>query len=216
MDQTIQVLLVDDQTMFREGIRDRLQREADIEVVGEAGTAEEALSLLETITPSIALVDIRLPDMSGIKLSKVLRQQRPELKILALTGYDFDQYVRAMARVGIVGYILKDAPQDSLVAALREVASGGAVLPPRIAAKVMRGFSEVSSGNPAGRTGNLTVREIDVIELLEQGLKNSDIADKLSISPRTVEAHVGNIIAKLGASNRAEAIQIAIRENLIK
>ncbi len=216
MDQRIEVLLIDDQTMFREGVRDRLQREANIEVVGEAGTAEEALSLLETITPLIALVDIRLPDMSGIELSKVLRQRRPELKILALTGYDFDQYVRAMARVGIAGYILKDAPQDSLVAALREVASGGAVLPPRIAAKVMRGFSEMSSGKPAGRAGDLTVREIDVIELLHQGLKNTEIADKLSISPRTVEAHVGNIIAKLGASGRGEAIQIAMRENLIK
>ncbi len=212
----MRVLIVDDQQMFREGIRSRLNQEPDIEVVGEAKSAEEALALVEQTNPTIVVVDIRLPDVSGIELARMLRQQWPDLKLLALTGYDFDQYVRAMARIGIEGYILKDAPQDMLVQALRDIASGGAVLPPGIASKVMKGFSDLSGGPRSWQYGELTLREIEVVELMHQGLRNNEIAQTLSISPRTAEAHVGNITSKLGARSRAEAIRIAEQRNLIK
>ena len=212
----IRVLIVEDQRMFREGIRNRLEQEADITVVGEAASAEEALTLVQQTTPTIVLVDIRLPDMSGIELARLLRRQWPELKILALTGYDFDQYVRAMARVGVDGYMLKEDPQDALVQALREIAAGGAVLPPKIASKVMQGYSALTSGMRGSQLGDLTLREIEVIELLCEGLRNAEIAKRLSISHRTVEAHVSSIISKLGAQSRAEAVRIAVEKNLIR
>jgi len=212
----IRVLIVEDQRMFREGIRNRLEQEADITVVGEAASAEEALTLVQQTTPTIVLVDIRLPDMSGIELARLLRRQWPELKILALTGYDFDQYVRAMARVGVDGYMLKEDPQDALVQALREIAAGGAVLPPKIASKVMQGYSALTSGMRGSQLGDLTLREIEVIELLCEGLRNAEIAKRLSISHRTVEAHGSSIISKLGAQSRAEAVRIAVEKNLIR
>ena len=144
--------------MFREGIRSCLQREPDLSVVGEAASGEEVLELIPRVNPSILILDIRLADSSGIEVARKVRQQYPELKILVLTGYDFDQYVRAMTRVGIAGYLLKDAPQETLIQALREIAAGGAVLPPSIASKVIRQFSETPSDIGTRRPDDLTIR----------------------------------------------------------
>ncbi len=153
--------------------------------------------------------------MSGIEAARLFREKYPDLKILVLSGYDFDQYVRALARTGIQGYLLKDSQQGELVDALREIASGGTVLPPQIASKVIQSYS--GAGSTRDRQGwDLTVREIEILEMLYQGLRNSEIAEKLSISPRTVEAHVGNIISKLGARSRTEAVRVAVEKNLIK
>ncbi len=214
--QKLRVLIVDDHRMFREGIRSRLENESDICVVGEAASAEEALALVNETDPSIVILDIRLPGMSGIELARILRRQRPELKILVLSGYDFDQYVRAAARVGIEGYLVKDAPQESLVQAVREIAAGGAVLPPNIASKVMRSYASGSSSIRERQVWELTVRETEILELIYQGLRNAEIAQRLSISPRTVEVHVSSIIAKLRAQSRTEAVRIALENNLIK
>lgn len=212
----IRVLLVDDQRMFREGIRNRLREEPDIEVVGEAANAEEALALVPETAPTIVVLDIRMPGVSGIELARLLRKGWPKLKLLVLTGYDFDQYVRAMARVGVDGYLLKDAAQDSLVEALREVAAGGAVLPPPIASKVLRGYADQQPTSSGGVRTDLTVREFEVLELLCQDLTNQEIAERLSISPRTAETHVSSIISKLGARDREEAVRIAAREDLVR
>ena len=122
--------------MFREGIRRRLELEDDILVVGEAGSAEEALTVLEETLPDIVLLDIRLPQMSGVELAGILRHRWPDLKILVLTGYDFDQYIRALTRVGIQGYMVKGESTDVLVQAIREIAAGRAYLPPNIASKI--------------------------------------------------------------------------------
>jgi DNA-binding NarL/FixJ family response regulator len=216
MTQTIRVLLVDDQRMFREGIRNRLREESDIEVVGEAANAEEALALMSKTNPTTVVLDIRMPGVSGIELARMLRQGWPQLKLLVLTGYDFDQYVRAMARIGVDGYLLKDGAQDSVVAALREIAAGGAVLPPPIASKVLRGYAAVHTTSGGGLRSELTVRELEVLELMCQGLTNQEIADRLSISPRTAEAHTSSIISKLGAHDREDAVRVAARENLIR
>ena len=209
------ILLVDDHQMFREGIRSRLERESDFVVVGEASSAEEALGLMEEQNPSIVILDIRLPVVSGIELARLLRDGWPELKLLVLSGYDFDQYVTALARIGIDGYLLKDAPQEDLVRALREIANGGVVLPPAIASKVMRSYAS----EPVRRTRqlwDLTLREIEILELLHEGLRNAEIARRIAISPRTVEAHVSRIIAKLGAQSRTEAVRFALERGLIK
>lgn len=216
MDAAIRVLIVDDQRMFREGIRSRIEYEDDIEVVGEAGSAEETLTQIQETRPDIVTLDIRLPDVSGIEVAKQIRRDWPDLKILVLTGYDFDQYVRASARVGIDGYLLKDAPQEDLIQALREVAAGGAVLPPNIASKVMKTYSEMPGKGRERQGEELTMREIEVLELLFQGLRNIEIGEHLSISGRTVEAHVRSIIGKLGAQSRTGAVRIAVEMNLIK
>lgn len=216
MRRRLRVLIVDDHQMFREGIRGRLERESDIEVTGEAGSAEQALEFLEKSQPDIVLTDIRLPGASGIELARTVRRKWPNLKLLVLTGYDFDQYVKAMVRIGVNGYLLKDSPQDSLVEALRAVAAGGAVLPPKIASKVIRSYSEAEPGESGHTLEPLTVREIEVLELMQQGLRNLDIGERLAISPRTVETHVGSIMSKLGAQNRTDSIRIAFEKNLIK
>ena len=210
------VLIVDDHRMFREGIHSRLERESDIQVVGEAGSAAEALELVQETNPSIVILDIRLPDMSGIELARLLRKQRPDLKILVLTAYDFDQYVRALARTGIDGYLLKDAPQEALVQAIREIGLGGVVLPPHIASKVMRGYASSSRDVTERPAWELTIREIEILELLYEGLRNAQIAERLRISTRTVENHVGSIMGKLGVQSRTEAVRLALEKQLIK
>ena len=211
----IKVLIVDDHQMFREGIKNRLEEEPDIKVVAEAGTAEEALVLVEETGPSVVVLDIRLPNMSGIEAARLLRKRFPGVRILILTGYDFDQYVRAAARAGIQGYLLKDSPQEALISAIREIAGGGTVLSPNVASKVIQNLATMSGGRQR-QTWELTVREIEILEMLYQGLRNAEIAERLSISPRTVEAHVGNIIAKLGAQSRTEAVRIAVEKHIIR
>jgi DNA-binding NarL/FixJ family response regulator len=145
-----------------------------------------------------------------------LRKTSPELKILILSGYDFDQYVRAAVRVGIQGYLLKDAPQEDLVRALRAVAAGGAVLPPRIASKVMQDYAEKPPDPPKRQPMELSRREIEILEFMKEGIQNTEIAQHLSISVRTVETHIRHITSKLGAHSRAEAVRIAVAKNLIR
>ena len=216
MNTPISVLIVDDHQMFREGVRKRLEEEPDISVVGEAASAEAALEFLDNSEPTIVLLDIRLPNMSGIEAARLIRKKSPDLKILVLTGYEFDQYVRALARAGIQGYILKDSPQEELVHAMREIVAGGTVLSPTVASKLVREFTSSGGGERQRRTWQLTLRELEVLEMLYEGLRNTQIAERLSISPRTVEAHVGSIISKLGAQTRTEAVQIALENDLIK
>ncbi len=212
----LRIVLVDDHQMFREGIRDRLQQEPDITVVGEASSADETMTVIEATSPTVVILDIRLAGASGIELARSVRQRWPELRILILSGYDFDQYVRAAARVGIDGYLLKDAPRDTLVEALREIAMGGAVLPPTIASKVMRTYAAATSGGDVWMPGELTLREIDILELMHQGLRNQEIAGRLSISIRTVESHVSAVLAKLGAQTRTQAVRVGVEKNFIK
>ena len=216
MNNTIKVLIVDDLRMFREGIRSRLEYEPDIVVVGEAGSAEEALTLIPELSPTIVILDILLPGISGIDVAKLIQRDWPDIRILILTGYDFDQYVRACTYAGIDGYLLKDAPQERLVSALREIAAGGVVLHPRIASKVMRIYSETPVKETVGQQEELTMREIEVLELTYQGLRNSNIAESLSISIRTVEAHMRSIFSKLGIQSRTEAVRVAVEYNMIK
>ena len=212
----LRIVLVDDHQMFREGIRDRLQQEPDITVVGEASSADETMTVIEATSPTVVILDIRLAGTSGIELARSVRQQWPELRILILSGYDFDQYVRAAARVGIDGYLLKDAPRDSLVEALREIAMGGAVVPPTIASTVMRTYAAATAGGDVWTPGELTLREIDILELMHQGLRNQEIAGRLSISIRTVESHVSAVLAKLGAQTRTQAVRVGVEKNFIK
>ncbi|HXH27694.1 MAG TPA: response regulator transcription factor [Candidatus Polarisedimenticolia bacterium] len=216
MSSPIKILIVDDHRMFREGIRRRLARYSRFEVVGEAADAEEAIGLVEQTAPSIVILDIRMQGPSGIDLARRLRRDRPDVKILVLSGYDFDQYVRALARIGIHGYLLKDSPQEALIDALDQISGGGVVLPPRIASKIMRSYASDTGTEHRHPRWNLTVREIEILECLHEGLRNADIAARLGISGRTVETHVSNIISKLGARTRTEAVRRGLQDHLIR
>jgi DNA-binding NarL/FixJ family response regulator len=215
MSSPVKVLIVDDHRMFREGIRNRLARLARFKVIGEAANSDEAIKIMQYAAPSIVILDIRMPGPSGIDLARRLRREWPDVKILVLSGYDFDQYVRAFARIGIHGYLLKDSPQEALVEALDEIARGGVVLPPRIASKVMRSYASDSVYEGRNPRWDLTVREIEVLECLHEGLRNADIASRLDISTRTAEAHVSSIISKLGARSRTDAVRRAMQGGLI-
>jgi DNA-binding NarL/FixJ family response regulator len=215
MNPPVKVLIVDDHRMFREGIRTRLARHARFKVVGEAANSDEAIRVMQQTVPSIVILDIRMPGSSGIDLARRLRREWPDVKILVLSGYDFDQYVRALARIGIHGYLLKDSPQEALIEALDEIARGGVVLPPRIASKVMRSYASDSVNEGRNSRWDLTVREIEVLECLHEDLRNADIASRLDISTRTVEAHVSSIISKLGARSRTDAVKKAIQLGII-
>ena len=212
----LRVLIVDAQRMFREGIRSRLEQEPDIQVVGEAASAEEAVEQLPQTSPTIVLLDLRLPHMSGIELVRLLRKRWPDLKILVLTEYDTGQYVRAAARAGTDGYVLKYASQEELVVALRDITAAEATLLRHIAPRLMRNYSSGLRDRRVGRSAELTLKEIEVLELLSQGLQNREIASQLSISHRTVEAHVGTLMAKLGAQSRTEAIIMALRSGMLE
>jgi len=216
MSAPTKVLIVDDHRMFREGIRTQLARHARFRVVGEAANAADAITIMREAAPAIVVLDIRMPGASGIELARHLRSDWPDVKILVLSGYDFDQYVRALVRIGIHGYLLKDSPQEALVEALDQIASGGVVLPPRIASKVLRGYAAQSAHDDPGRRWDLTVREIDVLECLHEGLRNADIGSHLDISTRTVETHVSSIISKMGARTRTEAVRKAVQSGLIR
>lgn len=209
------ILLVDDHQMFRDGVRRRLEEQPGLKVVGEAGNGSDALRLIADLKPELVILDIRLPDTSGIDLARHLRKEYPDLKILILTGYDFEQYVKALARIGVNGYILKDAPLEKLAEAIMEVRKGGGALSPAIASTLLSGYADTrpSFGPPYTE---LTLREIEVLELMQEGFKNLDVAAHLGISFRTVETHVTSIILKLGARNRSDAIRIASRTGLIR
>ncbi len=201
--------------MFREAIRFWLEQESDISVVGKAASAEEALIEIERIKPDIVLLDISLPAMSGIELAQQLRNKWPDLSILVLSSYDFSGYVRSLAKVGIAGYVLKTAPIKELVQAIREVASGGAIMSPTIASKLLQccsNYSLIQKCTP----DQLTPREIEVLYLMRQGVTNSDIAKHLSISIRTVESHVSSILSKIGVRTRTEAVYVAQQKGMVK
>ena len=217
MNIALRVLIVDEHRMFREGIRSCLEKESDIQIVGEANSAQEAILLVEQTNPTVVTLDIRLPDASGIEVARVLRRNYPDVKVLILSAYDYDQYVEASFKIGVEGYLVKDYSQNVLIEALHEIAAGGVVIPPRIASKLVRSGSLRNTAFREQLPSALTKREMEVLELIvHAGLRNAEIAHRLLISPRTVEAHVSNIMSKLGVQNRTELLHIAIVENIIE
>jgi DNA-binding NarL/FixJ family response regulator len=213
--QNIRVLLVEDHALVRVGTKALLEADAAIKVVGEAETAEEALRLAEELAPDVVLLDIRLKSGSGIDVARALMRKGSQARVLVLTAHDFEQYVDALARAGVRGYILKDTPPEQLIKAVHDVHEGHGVLPGRIAASVLDSLSRERKESQR-IPDDLTIREIELLELLYQGGRNQEIADRLGISLRTAESHVANILSKLGATSRAEAVRIAIEHGYIR
>jgi DNA-binding NarL/FixJ family response regulator len=215
MENTIRVLLADDHVMVRRGIRQFLEEAGDIVVVAEAGDGAEAIRLTETHEPDVAVLDIRMPEVTGVDATRQIKERFPRVRVLILTAYDDDPYVFALLQAGADGYLLKTADADELVRAVRTVHQGTTALSPEIAAKVVR---QAVSGRPEGAVDQvelLTPRELDVLRLAARGLTNRAIGHELGISHRTVQGHLASIYGKLGVSSRTEAVTEALRRGWI-
>ena len=205
---TIRILIAEDQRIVREGLIALLEDEAEIEIVGEATNGQEAIQLFPRLQPDVVLMDLQMPVMDGPEAIRRIREQAPGARILVLTTYATDEFIFKALRAGAQGYLLKDASADELMAAIRAVHHGQTQLAPAVAARLVAGVSE---GNPEP----LTPRELEVLTLMGQGRSNNEIAAELMIAPRTTKVHVQNILGKLGATNRTEAVSIAVRQKLI-
>ena len=205
----ITVLLADDHAVVRKGIRDFLEEDDAIEVVAEAGDGAEAWRLLAHVRPQVAVLDIRMPEMTGIELTKRIKATYPEIKVLILTAYDDEPYVLALLRAGANGYVLKTAQSSDLLRAVKQVAAGKSVLDPEVAPKVIASMAGTRSVEP------LSGRELDVVRAAAKGWTNREIAQALAISDRTVQGHLANIFAKLQVSSRTEVVTLALQTGLI-
>lgn len=210
----IKILLVEDHTIVREGIRELARCEADMEIVGEAGDGEEAIELAVKTTPDVIIMDISMPKMNGIEATKKIKTILPSTAILILTAFDDDQFVTELIEAGAAGYLLKSVMSTELIDAIRALAAGESVLHPRIARKVLNRFAPTSAKTPLLETTTelLSERELEVLKLVARGLSNRDIADRLVLSVRTVQAHLGNIFTKLEVGSRTEAILFGLKK----
>lgn len=207
----IRVLLVDDHMLMRQGTRALLREAPEVEIVAETGTGEEAIELSRRLRPDVVVLDIKLQGMGGIDVARVLRQDLPEVMVLVLSAYHYEQYVRALFAIGVQGYLLKSASGAELIGAVRAVCRGETVLSAEVAARLAAGTRR--HGIAAVET--LSDREREVLELVSRGGSNKQVASELAISIRTVETHVSNAMAKLGARSRTEAINLAVQRGII-
>ena len=201
-------MLVDDHALVREGIRQILEKEPDIAVIGEAERGELALELLDSLQPDVVLLDVRMPGMSGIETTRRIRAAFPNVRVLILSAYS-DFAVEAFT-AGASGYVLKSARSGELVAALRSVVSGSTVIQGALA----EGLSIQASGGRSQATDLLSPREAQILQLISRGLTNRTIAREIGIAPRTADQHVHNILVKVGARSRAEAVRYALEHEL--
>ena len=214
--KTTRVLLADDHALVRQGIRRFLEESGEITVVAEAEDGERALELVAEHQPDLAILDIRMPKLSGVDVARRIRAEHPQVKILVLTAYDEDPYVFALLRAGVDGYILKTADSTQLIQAVRQIMAGEPALDPGIAKRLMQ---RVGSGRVTMRDDEVverpTDRELEVLRLAGKGLTNRAIGQELGISDRTVQGHLARVYGKLQVSTRTEAVLKAVQEGWI-
>jgi two-component system response regulator NreC len=213
----IRVLLADDHTILREGVRALLSEEEDMVVVGEAKDGLEAVDLAGSLEPDVVIMDMVMPRMNGIEATREIKQRWPLVKILILSMYDDDEYVAQIIQAGASGYVLKRVATEDLVRAIREVHGGSSFLYPPIAAKLIDDYlRHVRGEESAGAEEPLTPRERQVLELIAEGNTNQEIATALCVSRKTVESHRANIMRKLDLHDVTELVKYAIRTGLVK
>ena len=206
---TIRVLVVDDQSMVRAGFRMLLADEADIEVVAEASNGKEAVEKAARFDPTVVLMDIRMPELDGLEATRRILAADPDARVLVLTTFDLDEYVYEALRAGASGFVLKDDPPEQLIAAVRTVAAGDALLSPAVTKRVIGAFTRMPRPTPPKELDDLSAREREVFRLVARGLSNAQIGKELFIGETTVKTHVTHILSKLGLHDRVQAVVLA-------
>ena len=212
------VLIADDQPMVRAGLRSLLEGEDDVVVVGEAVDGEQALSAVRRHRPDVVLMDIRMPNLDGLEATRRLVAEGSTARVLVLTTFDLDEYVFDALRAGASGFLLKDATAEELIAAVRTLAAGDAILAPAVTRRVIEAFGSVPRPKPgtADRLAALSPREVEVLRLLARGMSNAEIARELFVSDATAKTHVSNVLAKLRLRDRVQAVIFAYETGLLR
>jgi DNA-binding NarL/FixJ family response regulator len=216
---SIGVLIADDEALVRSGFRMVLEAEDDIEVVGEAATGRQAISSASRLKPDVVLMDVRMPELDGIAATREIAGSEADgsARVLILTTFDLDEYVYDALGAGASGFLLKDAPPEQLIAGIRVVASGEALLAPAVTRRLIEDFSRArpARAEPPPGTEELTPRELEVWGLLARGLSNSEIAESLVVGETTVKTHVARVLMKLGLRDRVQAVVLAYESGLV-
>jgi DNA-binding NarL/FixJ family response regulator len=213
---TIRVLLVDDQALVRAGFRMILRAEPEIEVVGEAGHGLEAIELAGALEPDVVLMDLRMPELDGIEATRRIVDGSDGPRVLVLTTFDLDEYVYEALRAGASGFLLKDAPEEQLVAGIKVVADGGSLFAPAVTKRLIERFAGAAPSQAADVLSGLTPRELEVLRLVARGLANAEIASELVVSEHTAKTHVAHILQKLDARDRVQAVVLAYETGLVR
>ena len=213
----IRIILADDHTLVRAGIKALLEKQPDIEVVAETSDGKEAIRQIEILQPDIVLMDIAMPGMNGLEATAMITKNHPQVRVLALTMHDEEEYFYEIIRAGAMGYVLKDAAPTELVSAIRAVAEGKAFLTPRVTRILVNDYlKRVESGEKVADYGGLTEREREVLKLIASGNTNQEIANLLHISVNTVQVHRTHVMEKLNLHNRTELVKYALRRGIIE
>jgi len=211
---TIRVVLCDDHAIVRDGLRNLLAAESDIEVIGEAADGKQALDVVRELSPDVVVMDINMPNLGGVEAVERLTAERPDIRILILTMYNHEEYLFRTIRAGARGYLLKDSPISDVIDAIRKVMQGGSVLHPDLADKLLSSFRRDRQEKEEGKE-LLSPREQEVLEAVVKGLSNKEIAEQLFITETTVKLHISNVYRKLGVKSRSQAILHAVKEKLV-
>jgi DNA-binding NarL/FixJ family response regulator len=209
------IVIVDDQEMVRTGLRMVLDAEPDLEVAGEAGDGDQAVRLVDSERPDVVLMDVRMPGVDGIEATRRITEAHPEVAVLVLTTFDLDEYVYGALRAGASGFLLKDAPADDLVEAIRVVARGDALLAPQVTKRLIHEFASRPHARTPDGLDSITERELDVLRLVARGQSNAEIADTLFLGETTVKTHVSRLLSKLGLRDRVQLVVVAYESGLV-
>jgi DNA-binding NarL/FixJ family response regulator len=209
----IKVLIVDDQSLVRAGFRLVLENHEDLEVVGEASTGHQAIDSARRLDPDVVLMDIRMPELDGIAATKAITE-RDTARVLVLTTYDLDEYVYDAIQAGASGFLLKDTPPEQLVAGIRSVADGEALLAPTVTKRLIQEFARIARRTRPPELDELTPRELEVLKLVARGMSNAEIAQALVLGETTIKTHVTHVLAKLNLRDRVQAVVLAYESGL--